>query len=186
MSNENLSESKVVDQHRKNGASRRFLAGVLTGTLLGGLIVGSIILFSYSKVAPSWTLFSGEGYPGFHRRGIIDPEIAAEHADFVTEWLLKRANATDDQRQKIKSIVQNTVKDLFPLREQHEQNREAMLKALLQPAINRDVLKQCRQSELQLIDSVSTRLVDSVADVADVLTLEQRSQLAEYVSRMRR
>ena len=72
------------------------------------------------------------------------------------------------------------------VREQHEQNREAMLKALLQPAINRDVLKQCRQSELQLIDSVSTRLVDSVADVADVLTLEQRSQLAEYVSRMRR
>lgn len=186
MSNENMNQPKVNDQHRKCGSGRRFLAGVLTGTLLGSLVVGSISLYSYSKAAPPWAAFSGERRLGFHRHGIADPEIAGERADFVTEWLLKRVNASDEQRQKIKSIVQSTVKDLFQLKEQHEQNRQAMLNALLQPAINREALKQSRQAELQLIDAVSSRLVDSIADVADTLTLEQRSQLAEYVSRMHR
>jgi K+-sensing histidine kinase KdpD len=44
---------------------------------------------------------------------------------------LKKVNATDERSQKIKSIVQGTMKDLLPLEEQHQQNRKALQDALL-------------------------------------------------------
>jgi protein CpxP len=95
-------------------------------------------------------------------------------------------NATVEQSQKIKSIVQGVVKDLLPMKALHLQNRQAIHNALLQPTINRDVLKASRQAELQLADAASNKLVDALADIADTLTPEQRTQLAEMFSRFHR
>ena len=180
MSSENKDQLTRSDQHRRCGSGRRFLAGIVTGFLLGGLLVGSISLYSHSQNFP------GYGHFGSLRHGNLDPALALERADFVTEWLLKKVNANDEQRQKITSIVQGTVKDLLPLREQHLQNRQAIHEALLQPTVNRDALKTSRQSELQLADIASNKLVDALANIAETLTVEQRTQLAEMVSRFHR
>lgn len=186
MSSENKDQLTVNDQHRKCGTGRRFLAGIVTGFLLGSFLVGSISLYSHSQNAPGLAPYTGQGHFGAWRHLSNDPTVALERADFVTEWLLKKVNATSEQSQKIKSIVQGTVKDLLPLKEQHLQNRQAIHNALLQPTVNRDALKISRQAELQLADAASNKLVDALANIADTLTLEQRTQLAEMVSRFHR
>ena len=186
MSSENKDQLADSDQHPNRGTDRRFLAGIVTGFLLGSLLVGSISLYSHSQNAPGWAPFPGRHHLGSVHLLSNDPEVALERADFVTEWLLKKVNATEEQSQKIKSIVQGTVKDLLPLKAQHLQNRQAIHDALLQPTVNRDALKASRQAELQLADAASNKLLDALADVADTLTLEQRTQLAEMVSRFHR
>jgi len=186
MSSENKDQLTVNDQHRKCETGGRFLAGIVTGFLLGSLLVRSISLYSHSQNSLGWAPFPGRGHFGSLRHGSNDPEVALERADFVTEWLLKKVSATDEQSQKIKSIVQGTVKELLPLREQHLQNRQTIHNALLAQTVNRDALKASRQAELQLADTASNKLVDALADIADTLTVEQRTQLAEMVARFHR
>jgi periplasmic protein CpxP/Spy len=75
------------------------------------------------------------------------------------------------------------VQDLAPIREQHLQNKQTMLQSLTQPTINRAVLGDIRRAELQLAETASERMVAALADVAEVLTPEQRTRLAEFMSR---
>jgi Spy/CpxP family protein refolding chaperone len=103
--------------------------------------------------------------------------------EFATDWLLSRIDASDQQRQQVKAIVQATVQDLAPMREHHHQNKQALLQALTQPTIDRAALGDIRQAELQLAETASERLVTALADIAEALTPEQRTRLAEFMSR---
>jgi len=110
--------------------------------------------------------------------------MVSARIEFATDWILSRIEASDAQRQQVKAIVQATVEELMPMREQHHQNRQTMLQVLTQPTINRVVLGDVRQAELQLADTASDRIVTALANVAEVLTPEQRSKLAEFMSRL--
>jgi hypothetical protein len=70
--------------------------------------------------------------------------------EFATDWILSRIDASDAQHQQVKAIVQATVQDLVQMREQHHQNRQALLQALAQPTIDRATLGDVRHAELQL------------------------------------
>ena len=162
---------------------RRFLTGVVTGGLLGSLLAGGIGMYARAHPNPGWWLCAGHGFGGYDRQGPLDPEMAGERAAFATDWILSRINASAEQRQQVQAIVQGAVKDLMLLREQHRQHRQALREALAQPTINRATLGDIRQAELQLADAASSRLVDALADAAEVLTPEQRTELAELAAR---
>jgi Spy/CpxP family protein refolding chaperone len=63
--------------------------------------------------------------------------------------------------------------------DQHRTNRDEMANVLVQTEIDRSALEQLRSSELALAEQASNRLVNAIADAAEVLTPEQRIQLAE-------
>jgi len=164
-------------QPSNKGKRRRFLAGLLAGTALGGLLATGIS--AYSHDGPGWG-----GRCGW--RHACSPEAQRERLEFATDWVLKKANASEEQKQRIKSIVQAAASELAPIREQHQQHRDAFLAALTQPNVDRDTLEQLRRAEVQLAEAASSRIVQALADVADVLTPEQRTELVRLAEQFRR
>jgi len=182
MSEQDPNTPEVQRPGKRRGGRRRFFSGLALGGLLGTL------------AATSFNVWSQQGGPDGHGRGCwghkrmsaMTPEERAARADFGTEWVLGKVDATPEQKARIKAIVQDAIKDLAQVREQHVKNRQAFLDALTQPTVNRDALKQIRQSEMQLAESASDRFVNAIADAADVLTPEQRGKLVEMANQFRR
>jgi periplasmic protein CpxP/Spy len=122
---------------------------------------------------------------GGHGHHAMDPQAVTERAEFAADWALNKVNANDAQRQQIKGIVKSAVTDLLPLRDQHRAARKAMMEALAQPAIDRQKLEELRRAELQRAEAASQRLLQALADAAEVLTPEQRAELAKLAARHR-
>jgi periplasmic protein CpxP/Spy len=164
--------------HPSSGARRRFLTGVVTGGLLASLLAGGASLYVHAHPGRG-------GWFGVDR-GAVDPTIVGERAAFATDWILHRVDASEAQRQQVQAIVQAAVQDLWPMRDQHHQYRQALRVALTQPTINRDTLGEIRRAALHLAEAVSGRLVEAIADAAEVLTPEQRAKLADLAARWHR
>jgi Spy/CpxP family protein refolding chaperone len=151
---------------------------VVTGGLLASLLTGGAGMYAYAHPRAGGWFRAGHGR--------LDPENAGERAAFATDWILHRIDASEAQRQQVRAIVQGAVKDLWPMRDQHHQYLQALREALAQPTINRHTLGELRRAELQLAAMASNRLVEAMADAAEVLTPEQRATLAELAARWHR
>ena len=173
MSTPHDTQSAGEPQRPPSKARRRFLTGVVTGGFLGSLLVGGFNMYAHAQ----------HGSGGHFRHAAYDPEMMSTRIEFATDWLLSRIEASDEQRQQVKGIVRATAQDLGQVREQHIQNRQMLLQALAQPTIDRAALGDIRQAGLQLVDTASDRIVTALADVAEVLTAEQRTKLAEFTRR---
>jgi Spy/CpxP family protein refolding chaperone len=140
-------------------------------------------MYAHANHGHGW--WSGPGYSHWrpHSHGFDSPDAAGERAEFVTDWLLSRIDASAEQRQQVQAVVRQAVKDLVQMREQHQANRQAWIDALAQPTIDREVLAELRRTAVQQVESAAERLVTALADVAEALTPEQRTRLMDLVSR---
>jgi len=182
MSEQDLKTSEIQLPAKKRGGRRKFFGGLALGGLLGALAASSFNV--WSQGGPDGA--PGRGCWGHKRTSAMTPEERAARADFGTEWVLGKVDATPEQKTRIKAIVQDAIKDLSQVREEHIKNRNAFTQALTQPSVDRATLKQIRQSEMQLAESASERFVNAIADAADVLTPEQRGKLVEMANQFRR
>jgi YD repeat-containing protein len=163
---------------------RRFLAGLLTGSIVGGLLATTAGFVAHAQDGPR--SFGGRcmhaGWHGHHR---MSPEAMRERVDFATDWALSKVKATDEQKTRVKQIVFAAFDDVAQLRETHVANREAVVAVLTAPAVDRARLESLRKSEIELAERASQRITQALADVADVLSPEQRKGLADMMKRMR-
>jgi Spy/CpxP family protein refolding chaperone len=98
-------------------------------------------------------------------------------------YALDRIDASTVQKRRVAEIFRQAASDLWPLREQHRSARSEMRNILAAPAIERGKLEALRAAQLQLGDAASKRLLQAVADAAEVLTQEQRAALIELIER---
>jgi Spy/CpxP family protein refolding chaperone len=174
-------ESKGKERRRNRHG---FWSGIFIGGLLGALLAGGIFA-STGKVIAAGRLLAAGGHSG-HHFAASDPELARERADFAVEWVLGRVDATDAQIEQVKSVVGSSLDEIWPLAEQHRTNRQALVTELSQPTIDRAAIEEIRKAELELAEQASSRLVGALADIAEVLTPEQRNQLIEQAQRFHR
>jgi Spy/CpxP family protein refolding chaperone len=129
--------------------------------------------------------FSGHGGFGHGRHGLgaqilKDPEAAKRHAGMAVEWALRGVDATDAQKQQARQITDRLVDELGPLAARHREHRAAIHQALSGSKVDREALEQLRRKELALADQASTLAVDAFADLAELLTPEQRQELIAF------
>ncbi len=117
---------------------------------------------------------------GDHR---MNPEAVRARAEFATDQALFEVRATDDQRTRVRQIVFAALDDMGRLRESHAANREAVMAVLEATTVDRARLESLRQAEMALADQASQRVTRALADAADVLSPEQRREIAGLLRR---
>jgi protein CpxP len=149
-------------------------------------LLGSGALATLLAARPIMAAIQGGGglagfHHGFGHHGFqaMSPEAAKEHLQVATKWALRDIDASEEQQDRVNAIAAGAVDDLFRLRQKHQANREAFHAQLGGASVDRAALEEVRKSEMALADEASKRLVRAMADVADVLTPEQRQALMD-------
>lgn len=159
------------------GRRRFFRRAALVAGLAGATGIG-LTAFAY-----------GHGFGGWHRGGFmgahLDPARIDEHLDRMLKHLYVEIDATDAQKQQLAPIVKAAARDLLPMRDRMRDARQQAVALLSQPTIDRAALEGLRANQLQVAEEASKRFTRALADIADVLTPEQRKQLGERIGRWR-
>ena len=130
----------------------------------------------------------GHGFGGWHRGGLmgahLDPAKLDEHLDRMLKHLYVEVDATDAQKQRLGPIVKaRHPRPAADARSDAGRAAAGRQRSCRSRASTATALESLRASQLQLAEQASKRFTQALADVADVLTPEQRKQLAERVGR---
>jgi protein CpxP len=154
---------------------RRVLTWAAVATLIAGLTAG----IGFKAFA--------HGPYGWHRAGFLgaplDPARLDEHLDRMLKHLYVEIDATETQQQQLAPIVKAAAQDLLPLHARIHDARRQAVELLSQETVDRAALERLRADHLRLAEQASKRFTQALADVAEVLTPEQRQRLAERVGR---
>jgi Spy/CpxP family protein refolding chaperone len=150
--------------------------------IVGGLAATGLFAVIGAKV-------HAHGGPGcMHRAGgsaDASPEVMQRRLDAGVRWMLADVGATEEQQRQIRDIAAAAMQDLRPLREEHLAARARAATILAQPALDRAALESLRARQLALAEQASRRLTQAITDAAEVLTPEQRAQLAAKMAERR-
>jgi Spy/CpxP family protein refolding chaperone len=116
----------------------------------------------------------------------MDPASIGRKLDAMVAWVLSDIDASPDQRERIGAIFKGAANDMLPLRQSHQKAREESLQLFSAPTVDRARLETLRVQQMQLGDTASRRLLQSMTDAAEVLNADQRAKLVAKWSERRR
>jgi Spy/CpxP family protein refolding chaperone len=154
-----------------------------TSVKLGAVALAAVALAACGHGGPRGGGF-GDGPRGM-RGAAMDPQQVDARIDRMVQWVLSDVNATDDQKQKVSAIAKSAAADLRPLYGKAREARRAGVDLLAQPSVDRSALERLRAEQSQAMDAGSKRVTQALADIADVLTPEQRLRLKERMEQRR-
>ncbi len=185
--------SSKPDRSRKPSRKVIVLAMATAAALAGAFGVQS---FAGSKTAAHMKIIASDTSGGWfghrwHRAGwrhgrdhglfdMTDAEIDAKLTRMVKHVAIE-IDATQEQQDKIISLITTAAKELKPLRDDMLNARDEARDLLMANAIDNTALEKLRAERLAQIDRISKTLVDTMAEVAAVLSPEQRRTLDERI-----
>lgn len=125
---------------------------------------------------------SAFGRMGWHGHAMwSDPARLDRGVEHMVGHLADEVDMTDDQQQRLTGLAREAARDILPLR---ETMRDAT--ALLTAAtVDRAAIEELRAAKFAALEQASARLSRFLADAAEVLTVEQRTRLAERIAERR-
>lgn len=112
-----------------------------------------------------------------------DPKEMARRLDWRIGRLVRDIGGTPQQQEQLVAIASAALTDLRPMRDQRRQARLRGLELLAAPTIDRTALEQLRLAQVQTADATSRRMLQAMAEAAEVLTPEQRTKAADRLKR---
>jgi Spy/CpxP family protein refolding chaperone len=95
-------------------------------------------------------------------------------------------DATEEQKRRLAPIVKDAARELQPLHEKFHAARGQAMELLTRDRIDPAAIESLRAEQLRLADDASRRFTRALTDAAEVLTPEQRKDLAARFERRRR
>ncbi len=108
-----------------------------------------------------------------------DPAEMKQHVGLAADWLLYKVEATDEQKARVQAILDRAIDDLEAAHPDREALHAQVKDVLTAETIDRDAIERLRAEQLERFDLASRRISSALADVAEALTVEQRTELAE-------
>jgi periplasmic protein CpxP/Spy len=112
-----------------------------------------------------------------------NPERVAEHVQWRVNRILSRAGASEEQKGKVSVIVKSAVNDLAAQGIAPWETRSKFLALFRADKIEPEAFEALRAEQAAKWDAASKRLVQALAEAAQVLTPEQRRELTERMAR---
>ena len=149
----------------------------VTTIALAAAIFGAIgsRAVSYAGFGP------GHWHGGGFMRGPLSPADAESRADRAIRHVAIELDATPEQQEKLRTIAKAAVKDLLPMRDKAMAGRERAQSLLTAPTVDRGAIEAFRVEQMGLGDAATKRVAQAVADMAEVLTPEQRRKVGEFI-----
>ncbi|HHZ08964.1 MAG TPA: Spy/CpxP family protein refolding chaperone [Rhizobiales bacterium] len=116
----------------------------------------------------------GRGGPGMHA------SMGRGFGEYRLERMLEGLDATPEQADKIRAIVDAARDDLMPALDGMRETREKVAELLGAATIDRAAAETLRAERVAAMDQASRRLTAAILDAAEVLTPEQRARLVEH------
>ena len=139
--------------------------------------------FKFAALSTTLAGLAGAGFGALahgRRRGSgpIDPVEMEQRFERMLQHLYVEIDATEAQRQKIDPIAKQASQELRPLRAKVREARREGMKLLSAENIDRGAIERLRVEQMSSADAASKRFTKALADVAEILTPEQRRTLA--------
>ena len=127
------------------------------------------------------------GAAGCHhgRHSEMTQEELQERAEDAAEFISKRADATDEQEQRIEQALEALVPELFALRPERQALVAELERALGAEKVDPQRIEDIRKKGLNLADRASARVSQRLVEAAQVLDQKQRAQLIQKWQRHR-
>ena len=93
--------------------------------------------------------------------------------------LIDEFEATDAQQDKIWAIVDRTRSELRPVGREFRDSRGKVAELLAAPTIDKAAVEALRAERIAAVDAASKKAVAALVEAAEVLTPEQRAELAK-------
>lgn len=144
------------------------------GILAGLVLTGAGLAWAGPRAASSWC--EGGGHFG--------ARFTRLHVDFAVDRALRAAQASPQQREQVEAIVDRAFADHAKFREQHRDLHTEAVEVLTAPTVDRARLEALRAKHMAIAEDGSRHLTAVLAEIADVLTPEQRQRLAAHAQQM--
>lgn len=151
--------------------------------VIGLLAVFAIGFFSGKAFAcePGWGHHGGPG--AFMSGKPMDSERMGKFADKRVQHMLEEVKANDAQKAKASTIVKASVEKGAPLAEKMRDNHLQLRKLMSAATLDKPAIEALRVEQVKLADEASKLAIQTMQDVAEVLTPEQRAKLAEKMEK---
>ncbi len=158
-----------------------------TAIVIGGAF--GLQAFASSNTYGHMKLYAASkgGWHGGHHKGfaeLSDADIEAQIERFVKHAAIE-IDATQAQQDKIVVLAAAVAKDMKPVHGRMRATGKEIQELLLADTIDRSALERLRTERLADAEQISKNLVGALADVAEILTLEQRKVLDQRIDKFR-
>ena len=154
----------------------RWVSGIATACALAGLVA----VVPLASAHPG-----GDGQQHcMHQMGHHGPGQMDQRMERMVERIFTRVGASEQQKAKAREIVKASSAEMASLFKGHEDGRQEMIALLSADTIDRDRLEQHRVAHHAQMEQMSKAMTRTLADLAEVLTPEQRREAAKMFARM--